>query len=198
MLQQVLELKHLKRTNKTEERLMTTSYDLDAAIRKVPDFPKKGILFFDITGILGKPEAFGYCIDALYEKYKDRGIDKIACIEARGFIFGAPLALKMNVPLVLVRKKGKLPGKTHERTFELEYGSDTICIQDVDINEGDNFLLLDDLVATGGTLSAACSIIEENGATIEAIAGIIGLPFLGYQKVLDPHEVDVLVSYEGE
>jgi adenine phosphoribosyltransferase len=177
---------------------MTTSYDLDAAIRKVPDFPKKGILFFDITGILEQPEAFRYCIDALYDKYKDKHIDRIACIEARGFIFGAPLAVKMGVPLVLVRKKGKLPGKTHEQSFELEYGTDTVCIQDVDIRDGDNFLVLDDLVATGGTVAAACDIIERNGGTVEAISGIIGLPFLGYEKVLDPHKVDVLVTYNAE
>lgn len=177
---------------------MTTSYDLDAAIRKVPDFPKKGILFFDITGILENPEAFSYCIDTLYEKFKDRHIDRIACIEARGFIFGAPLAIKMGVPLVLVRKKGKLPGKTHEESFELEYGTDTVCIQDVDINEGDNFLVLDDLIATGGTLTAACKIIEDNGAKVELISGIIGLPDVGYPEVLKKYEVDVLVTYDGD
>lgn len=174
------------------------SYDLDSAIRKVVDFPKPGILFYDVTGILSNPEAYNYCIDALYEKYKDQDIDAIACIEARGFIFASPLAIKLKKPLVLVRKKGKLPGKTYEKTFDLEYGTDTVCIQDVDINKDDNFLVIDDLVATGGTLEAACSIIEENGAKVDSIAGIIGLPFLGYEKVLSKYKVDVLISYDSE
>jgi adenine phosphoribosyltransferase len=177
---------------------MSTSYDLDAAIRKVQDFPKKGILYFDITGILNVPEAFQYCIDTMYERYKDRNIDRIACIEARGFVFGAPLALKMGVPLVLVRKKGKLPGKTHEESFDLEYGSDTICIQDIDVNEGDNFLIMDDLLATGGTVEAACKIIESQGAKVELISGVIGLPDIGYPEVLSKYDIDVLLTYDGD
>ncbi|MGD1821168.1 MAG: adenine phosphoribosyltransferase [Pleomorphochaeta sp.] len=173
-------------------------YDLDSAIRKVKDFPKEGILFYDITGILAKPEAFNYCIDAFYDLYKDKKIDGIVCLEARGFIFASPLAAKMNVPLILARKKGKLPGAVYEKEFALEYGVDTICIQHVDINEGDKILIIDDLLATGGTIDAARAIIEENGAEVEAIGGVIGLPFLGYEKVLEKYKIDVLLTYEGE
>lgn len=173
-------------------------FDLDSAIRKVKDFPKEGILFYDITGILADPKAFNYCIDALYELYKDREIDSIACLEARGFIFASPLAIKMGVPLILARKKGKLPGETYEKEFSLEYGVDTICIQHVDVKKGDKVLLIDDLVATGGTLDAARAIIEDNGANVEAIGGVIGLPFLGYEELLKGHKVDVLLTYDGE
>ena len=173
-------------------------FDLDSAIRKVKDFPREGILFYDITGILANPKAFNYCIESFYELYKDRDIDSIVCLEARGFIFASPLAIKMGLPLVLARKKGKLPGKTYERDFALEYGTDTICIQHIDVKKGEKVLLIDDLVATGGTLEAARAIIEENGATVEAIGGVIGLPFLGYQELLKDHEVDVLLTYEGE
>ena len=173
-------------------------FDLDSAVRKVKDFPKKGILFYDITGILANPKAFNYCIDSLYELYKDRDIDSIACLEARGFIFASPLAIKMGVPLILARKKGKLPGKTYDQDFSLEYGLATISIQHTDVKKGERVLLIDDLVATGGTLEAAKSIFEENGAIIEAIGGIIGLPFLGYEELLKGHKVDVLLTYDGE
>lgn len=104
----------------------------------------------------------------------------------------------MGVPLVLARKKGKLPGETYEKEFSLEYGVDTICIQHVDVKKGDKFLLIDDLVATGGTLDAARAIIEDNGAIVEAIGGVIGLPFLGYEELLKGHKVDVLLTYDGE
>lgn len=173
-------------------------YDLDSAIRKVKDFPKEGILFYDITGILAKPDAFNYCIDSFYELYKNKDIDGIVCLEARGFIFASPLAAKMNVPLILARKKGKLPGKTYEKEFALEYGVDTISIQHVDIKKGDKILIIDDLLATGGTIDAARAIIEDNGAIVEAIGGVIGLPFLGYEKVLEKYPIDVLITYDGE
>lgn len=173
-------------------------FDLDSAVRKVKDFPKEGILFYDITGILANPEAFNYCIEAFYELYKDRDIDSIVCLEARGFVFASPLAIKMGIPLVLARKKGKLPGATYEQDFELEYGIDTICIQHVDVKKGEKVLLLDDLIATGGTLEAARSILEENGAEVVAIGGVIGLPFLGYKEVLPGREIDILLTYNGE
>ncbi len=173
-------------------------YDLDSAIRKVKDFPKEGILFYDITGILAKPKAFNYCIDEFYNLYKDEEIDGIVSLEARGFIFASPLAAKMNVPLILARKKNKLPGKVYEKEFDLEYGVDTICIQHLDIKKGDKILIIDDLLATGGTIDAARAIIEENGAIVKAIGGVIGLPFLGYEKVLEKYKVDVLLTYDGE
>ncbi|MGD1820802.1 MAG: adenine phosphoribosyltransferase [Pleomorphochaeta sp.] len=173
-------------------------FDLDSAIRKVKDFPKEGILFYDITGILADPKAYNYCIDSFYELYKDMDIDSIVCLEARGFLFASPLAIKMNLPLILARKPGKLPGKTYQKEFALEYGTDTICIQHVDINKGDKILLIDDLIATGGTLEAARAIVEDNGAEVAAIGGVIGLPFLGYEDIFKDYKLDVLLTYNGE
>lgn len=177
---------------------MDTQFDLDNVIRKVPDFPKAGVLYYDITGILAVPTAFSYCMDRLEELCKGKKIDSIAGIEARGFIFAAPLAERLGVPLILVRKQGKLPGKVYQKSFELEYGSDIICVQEVDIVAGTNVLLVDDLIATGGTLEAAAAIFEENGATVEGVLGIIGLPFLKYEEVLHKYPVDVLLEYDGE
>jgi adenine phosphoribosyltransferase len=171
---------------------------LDNVIRKVPDFPKPGVLFYDITGILAVPEAFRYCIDRLESLCKDRKIDVIAGIEARGFIFAAPLAERLGLPLALVRKQGKLPGKTFAKDFELEYGSDTVCVHEVDVVPGTNVLLVDDLIATGGTLKAAAALFEENGAHVAGVLGVIGLPFLDYAKVLSDYRVDVLLEYDGE
>lgn len=177
---------------------MNTTYDLDSVIRKVPDFPKKGILFYDITGILAVPEAFSYCIDKMMELCEGKKIDCIAGIEARGFIFAAPLAQRLGVPLVLVRKVGKLPGKTYSRKFALEYGSDVVCVQEVDVVEGSHVMLVDDLIATGGTLQAAASMFVEHGANVVGFLGVVGLPFLNYAKVLEGYPVEVLQEYDGE
>ncbi|WP_320130789.1 adenine phosphoribosyltransferase [uncultured Sphaerochaeta sp.] len=177
---------------------MDTQYDLDSVIRKVPDFPKEGVLFYDITGILAVPEAFRFCIDRLEELCKDRPLDAIAGIEARGFVFAAPLAERLGVPLALVRKLGKLPGKSFKKSFELEYGSDTVCVHEVDVVEGSKVLLVDDLIATGGTLKAAAALFEEHGAQVVGFLGVIGLPFLNYEDVLKGYPVDVLLEYKGE
>jgi len=177
---------------------MDTQYDLDNVIRKVPDFPKPGVLYYDITGILSVPTAFKYCIDRLEALCKGKNIDCIAGIEARGFIFAAPLALRLGVPLVLVRKLGKLPGKAYKKSFELEYGCDVVCVQEVDVKVASHVLLVDDLIATGGTLQAAASIFEEHGAKIVGVLGVIGLPFLNYEKALQKYPVDVLLEYDAE
>ena len=177
---------------------MDRQFDLDKVIRKVPDFPKKGILYYDITSILADPEAFSYCIESLADLAGDGPYDAVACIEARGFIFGAPLALRLALPLILVRKMGKLPNKVHTKSFDLEYGSDVVCIQQLDITAGQRILLIDDLVATGGTLKAATSMFEEHGARVEKILGIIGLPFLDYQTNLAGYNIQVLQEYHGE
>ncbi|WP_319755932.1 adenine phosphoribosyltransferase [uncultured Sphaerochaeta sp.] len=177
---------------------MDTNYDLDSVIRKVPDFPKQGVLYYDITGILAVPEAFRYCIDRLEELCKGRKIDAIAAVEARGFVFAAPLAERLSLPLILVRKPGKLPNKTVKKRFDLEYGSDMVCVQEVDIEKGSHVLFVDDLIATGGTLQAAATIFKEYGALVEGFLGVIGLPFLNYEKVLEGHPVDVLQEYHGE
>lgn len=173
-------------------------YDLDKVIRKIPGFPHEGILFYDITGITAVPEAYAWCIDKMVELYKDKNLTSVACIEARGFIFAAPFAYKMGIPLVLVRKKGKHPGKTREKSYALEYGTDTIAVQEIDVKAGERILLVDDLIATGGTLRAAADLLEECGVTVAGVFGVIGLPFLDYEKVLAPYEINVLQTYAGE
>jgi len=172
--------------------------NLDKYIRKVPDFPKKGVLFYDITSILTSPEAFCYCIDSMAEIYKDKNIDAIAAIEARGFLFAAPFAHCMKVPLVIIRKKGKLPGIKLSKKYALEYAEAEIEIHLDDIPKGKRVLLLDDLVATGGTLRAAREMIISGGAEVPEIFGVVGLPFLNYEKALAPTPVRTLINYNIE
>jgi adenine phosphoribosyltransferase len=172
--------------------------NLDDYIYKVPDFPKKGILFYDITGVLTSPKAFSYCIDRMVEIYKDKKFDAVAAIEARGFIFAAPFAYCIGLPLILVRKKGKLPRKTTSETFELEYGTAEIELNHEDIRKGSNILMVDDLIATGGTLRAACNLLTNAGAAVHEIFGVMGLPFLEYSKKLDGIKVTTLIDYNAE
>ena len=173
-------------------------YNLDKAVRKVPDFPKEGILFYDITSILTNPEAFAYCLDTMISLYKDLAIDAVAAIEARGFLFSAPFAYRMGIPLILVRKMGKLPGKTLTKMYSLEYGDASIQIHKDDVKKGANILLVDDLIATGGTLSAARSLLEEAGGKVRHVFGVIGLPFLGYENALPGLEIKTLINYNRE
>ncbi len=168
------------------------------AIRKVSDFPKKGILFYDITGLLIDPEAFSCCMNRMARLYEKRGITRIAAIEARGFLFASPLALRLNVPLLLIRKKNKLPGEKLSKTYSLEYGEDTIEMHKNDIKSGDNVLVIDDLIATGGTIKAACELAESSGAKIEEIFAVIGLPFLGYREKLSGYRIHTLINYDSE
>ncbi len=177
---------------------MAKPYNLDAAIRKVPDFPKKGILFYDVTGILAKPEAFAYCIDAMADLYTSASINAVAAIEARGFLFAAPLAIRLSLPIILIRKKGKLPNKTLRKSFALEYGEDSIEVQPIDVPKNGKILLIDDLIATGGTLKAAAELIAEAGGTVKEIFGIVGLPFLHYEEKLSGFKVTTLINYHGE
>ena len=174
------------------------AFNLDDYIRKVPDFPKKGILFYDITSILTSPEAFRYCIEAMVDIYGEKNIDAVAAIEARGFVFAAPFAARMGIPLLLIRKKGKLPGITLSKKYDLEYAQAEIEIHREDVPEGKNILLLDDLIATGGTLNASRALLKAGGAEVPEIFGVVGLPFLNYQKILDPTPVTTLIQYHGE
>jgi adenine phosphoribosyltransferase len=174
------------------------AFNLDDYIRKVPDFPKKGILFYDITSILSKPEAFSYCIEAMVNVYSGKNIDAVAAIEARGFVFAAPFAIRMGIPLLLIRKKGKLPGITLSKKFDLEYAQAEIEIHREDVPVGKRVLLLDDLIATGGTLNAARELLQAGGAIVPEIFGIVGLPFLGYEKILAPTPITTLIQYHGE
>ena len=177
---------------------MAQGFNLDDAIRKVPDFPKKGILFYDITSILMNPSAYRYCIDSMIKKYKNERIDAVAAVESRGFLFAAPFAERMGVPLILVRKKGKLPGRTVSKAYALEYGQAEIEIHADDIPSGGRVLLVDDLVATGGTLRAAADILSEAGADPIGVFCVIGLPFLRYEETLHGLPVVTLIEYFGE
>lgn len=170
---------------------------LDQAIRRVPDFPTPGILFYDITGVLVKPEAFKYCLDEMAKLYEKADIDAVAGVESRGFVFAAPLAERLGVPLILIRKKGKLPGNTYGCKYALEYGTAEIEVHKADIKAGEKILVIDDLIATGGTLKAARNVIEQGGATVAEFFGIVGLPELNYKKVLDPTPVTTLIDFAG-
>lgn len=171
------------------------SIDLDSVIRKVPDFPKPGILFYDITGILASPAAFSFCIDRMDEIFAGEKIDAVAAIEARGFVFAAPFALRRQIPLILVRKKGKLPGDTYARTYDLEYGAATLEAHKSDVVRGARVLVVDDLVATGGTIRAACDILRDGGAEPMAVFAVVGLGFLDYQGRTGPIRIETLVEY---
>ena len=174
------------------------SFNLDDYIRKIPDFPKKGILFYDITSTLASPKAFQYCIDRMVDIYKDKDIHAVAAIEARGFLFAAPFAIRMGIPLIPIRKKGKLPGVTLSKKYDLEYAQAEIEVHVDDIPKGKRVLLTDDLIATGGTLNAARSLLNEAGSSVPEIFGIIGLPFLNYPKILEPTPVTTLIQYYSE
>ncbi len=173
-------------------------FNLDDAIRKVPDFPKPGILFYDITSVLANSDAFQYCIDSMLKLYKDVEFDAVAAIESRGFVFAAPFCYKRNLPLLLVRKKGKLPGKTISCSYELEYGSAVLEMHVEDIQTGARFLIVDDLIATGGTINATCDMIKRCGAIPVRAFSVVGLPFLNYEAKVKDIGIDTLIEYFGE
>ncbi|OHD12705.1 MAG: adenine phosphoribosyltransferase [Spirochaetes bacterium GWB1_48_6] len=173
-------------------------YDLDKAIRKIPDFPKPGILFYDITGILTLPEAFRECMNQIISLYKDEKFDAVAAVESRGFVFAAPLALALGLPLLLVRKQGKLPGKVLSRSYSLEYGKSVLEVKPEDVPLGGNVLLVDDLLATGGTLKAAAELLEEAGALVKDVFCVVGLPFLNPAQKLEGRRIRTLIDYHGE
>lgn len=167
-------------------------------IRDVPDFPKPGIMFRDITPLVAHPPAFEACIDLLVERYQDQQIDIIAAAEARGFIFAAPLALRLKKPFVPIRKPGKLPFHKFKFSYDLEYGSDCLELHADALKKGDRVLLVDDLLATGGTIAACKSLAEMSGATIASCAFIIELTFLNGREKLQPCDVFSVVSYADE
>lgn len=177
---------------------MKRAFSLDDSIRKIPDFPKPGILFYDITGILVDPKAFSYCIDQMVKLYRKERIGAVAAIESRGFVFAAPFAERLGIPLILIRKKGKLPGKTWSCKYALEYGTAEIEVHQADVRPGERVLVVDDLIATGGTLNAARNVLEQGGASVAGFFGVVGLPFLNYEQVLGDIPVRTLVEYLGE
>ena len=167
-------------------------------VRSIPDFPKPGIIFRDITPMLAAPEVFRYMIDRFTEKFRDREVTAVIAAEARGFIFAAPLALELNASFVPVRKPGKLPFDTHSFHYELEYGSDSLEMHTDAISETDRVLLVDDLLATGGTMQACISMTERTNATVVGSAFVIELDFLKGREKLIPYEVFSLIHYDGE
>jgi adenine phosphoribosyltransferase len=177
---------------------VANDFDLDRAIRKVPDFPKPGILFYDITSILTAPQAFAYCVDQALTFCERFGAGALAAVEARGFLFAAPVAHRLQLPLILVRKKGKLPGETYRASFTLEYGKDEIEVHKADFREGQRIVVIDDLIATGGTIKAAADLFTSAGAEVTGIFAVVGLPFLNYEQVLRDYKVHTLIQYHGE
>lgn len=169
--------------------------NLQTYIRDIPDFPKPGILFKDITPLLAEPEAFQHAIDRLAQHYKGSNVQAIAAAEARGFLFAAPLALRLRLPLVPLRKPGKLPYQTVGFKYDLEYGSAELHMHVDALDHGMRVLLVDDVLATGGTLKAACQLVELAGGQVAGCAVLIELTFLKGREFLQPYEVFSLLSY---
>ena len=173
---------------------------LKSAIHTIPDYPKAGIMFRDVTGILDDAEAFKLTIDILVNKFKAGGFTKVVGTEARGFLFGAPLALAMGLGFVPVRKPGKLPRATYSQDYQLEYGHDTLEIHQDALTQDDNVLIIDDLLATGGTIEATTKLIRRTGAKVTDAAFVISLPDLGGEKKLEDMDLSVfsLLQYAGD
>lgn len=178
------------------------SYDefyVKSIIRSLPDWPEPGVIFRDVTPIFKDPRAVRMVADAFIQRYLDSDISHIACIDARGFLFGSILAHQLNLPLVLVRKKGKLPGDTIHQEYELEYGTAAVEMQTDSVGPGDRVLIFDDLIATGGTILAACTLIKKLGAEVIEAAALIDLPDLqGSSRIQETGvPVHTLIAYEG-
>lgn len=170
--------------------------ELTDYIRSIPDFPKPGILFRDITPLLAAPAAFRQAVAELAEHFRREKIDRVAAAEARGFLFAAPLALDLDAPLVPVRKPGKLPYQTLSFTYELEYGTDTLEIHADAISPGDNVLVVDDLLATGGTVEACCLLVEKAGGKVAGCGFVIELVGLAGAKRIAQYKTVSLIKYE--
>ena len=164
-------------------------------IRDVADFPKKGIMFKDITPVLSDIKALRLSIDEMTKPYVNQNIDVVVGIESRGFIFGAPIADKLNAAFVPIRKPGKLPWKTQKVQYQLEYGTDSLEIHTDAINEGQNVLIVDDLLATGGTAEAACKLVAKIKGTIKGLVVLVELEFLKGREKLNPYNVHSIVKY---
>ncbi len=169
---------------------------LASYIRNIPDFPREGIQFKDITTLLKDSLAFKAAAEALYQEVRGKRIDKVVGIESRGFFFGALLADKLSAGFVPVRKLGRLPGKTRQTTYQLEYGEDTLEIHEDAIQKGERVLLHDDLLATGGTAKASCELIEQLEGKIVHISFLIELAFLGGRQKLQPYPVSSVIEYD--
>ncbi|BHH82859.1 adenine phosphoribosyltransferase [Desulforhopalus sp. 52FAK] len=172
--------------------------DLKSSVRSIVDWPIKGVIFRDLTTLMKDPAALKESCDILYDRYKDQNIDKIVGIDARGFVFGAVLAYKLGVGFIPVRKKGKLPAETIEESYSLEYGSGTLEIHKDSIDEGERVVIVDDLIATGGTAGATVNIVRQLGAEIVECAFLIELPDLKGKEQIKDCDVFAMMEFEGE
>lgn len=172
---------------------------IKSSIKSIPNYPKEGIIFRDITSLLENPAAFRATIDLIVEQFQHKGITKVLGTESRGFIFGAPVALALGVPFELVRKPGKLPREVISQSYQLEYGQDTLEMHVDAINQDDNVLILDDLLATGGTVEATVKLVERLGGKVQHAAFVINLPALGGEQRLADLGVQsyCLVNFDG-
>ncbi|MEK7485665.1 MAG: adenine phosphoribosyltransferase [Planctomycetota bacterium] len=172
---------------------------LDKLVRRIPHFPKEGIIFYDITTLIKDADGFRIAVDMLADRFKKDKIDLVAGMEARGFIFGAAVALKLGTGFIPIRKPGKLPGKSISETYQLEYGKDTLEIHVDAIHEKKSrILLIDDLLATGGTLEASAKLVEKLGGTVVACGVVIELTFLPGRERLKKYKLESLIQYRSE
>jgi adenine phosphoribosyltransferase len=169
--------------------------DLKTCIRDIPNFPRTGIVFRDITPLLGNPDAFQQAVDELLKRYEGHAIDKVVGIEARGFFFAAPLAYGLGKPLVPIRKQGKLPGRTRAISYGLEYGTGVVEVHADAIAPGDRVLIIDDLLATGGTLAAAAELVEKAGGVVDELAVLVELTELAGRDILADYQLFSLLQY---
>ncbi|WP_321492251.1 adenine phosphoribosyltransferase [uncultured Desulfobacter sp.] len=172
--------------------------DLKQTIRSIPDWPIKGVIFRDLTTLMQNPEAFKASCDILYDRYKDKNLDKIVGIDARGFVFGAVLAYRLGIGFVPVRKKGKLPHKTIEKSYSLEYGQGTLEMHEDAVTPGEKVVIVDDLIATGGTVGATVKLVRQLGADLLECAFIVELPDLKGRDQVSDCPVFSLTQFEGE
>lgn len=172
--------------------------DLKQTIRSIPDWPIKGVIFRDLTTLMQDPQAFRESIDILYDRYKDKGLDKVVGIDARGFVFGAVLAYRLGVGFIPVRKKGKLPHKTIEQSYSLEYGEDTLEMHEDAFTPGEKVVIVDDLIATGGTVGATVKLVKQLGADLLECAFIVELPDLKGRDQIPGCPVFSIIAFEGE
>jgi adenine phosphoribosyltransferase len=169
--------------------------NLTKYIRSIPDWPKKGILFRDITPLLADRNAFAAAVENIADRYKDKNIDYVAAVEARGFIFGAAVAARLGAGFVPIRKKGKLPYKTESVTYDLEYGKDTLEVHIDAVKKDSKVLMVDDLLATGGTMTAASRLIEKIGGKVKGIAFLIELKDLSGREKLKNYDISVEITF---
>lgn len=172
--------------------------DLKRFIREVPDFPKPGITFYDITTLILDPEGFSLALDRMEDFVSDKDPDLLVGVESRGFVFGAALADRMGLGLALARKAGKLPSEVVFAEYALEYGTDRVELHQDAVKPGQRVVVVDDLLATGGTMKAVCDMLEQLGAEVAGISAVVELSFLPWHDKLSQYDVDYLVSYHSE